>query len=229
MAVTAAMPGGTGLDKFAEAFPKRCFDVGIAEQHAIGFCAGMALEGLRPVAAIYSTFLQRAYDQIVHDVCLMDLPVAFALDRAGLVGQDGPTHHGIYDLAYLRTLPNMHVMAPKDENELQHMLKTCIECPHPAAVRYPRGSGYGVALDSEIRALEIGKGEWLRQGSDVVLVALGAMVYPSLKAAEQFGRFAVTGWHESLPDAPRCLWPQLRQASAEAIRRAKPLIANRNC
>ncbi|MBI2820670.1 MAG: 1-deoxy-D-xylulose-5-phosphate synthase [Acidobacteria bacterium] len=185
VAVTAAMPGGTGLDKFAEVFPDRCFDVGIAEQHAVTFCAGMALEGLKPVAAIYSTFLQRAYDQIVHDVCLMDVPVSFALDRAGLVGQDGTTHHGIYDLAYLRTLPHMHVMAPKDENELRHMLKTCLECPHPAAVRYPRGSGYGVPLDEEIHALEIGKGEQLREGSDLVLVAVGNMVHPALVAAER--------------------------------------------
>jgi len=184
VAVTAAMPGGTGLDKFAKAFPDRCWDVGIAEQHAITFCAGMALEGLKPVAAIYSTFLQRAYDQIVHDVCLMDIPVKFCLDRAGLVGQDGTTHHGIYDLAYLRTLPQMHIMAPKDENELQHMLKTCIDCPHPSAVRYPRGAGYGVPLDDEIRSLEIGKGEQLREGRDLALVALGSMVYPALAAAE---------------------------------------------
>ncbi|HEV8130795.1 MAG TPA: 1-deoxy-D-xylulose-5-phosphate synthase [Acidobacteriota bacterium] len=188
VAVTAAMPGGTGLDKFAEAFPDRCWDVGIAEQHAVTFCAGMALEGLKPVAAIYSTFLQRAYDQIVHDVCLMDIPVAFCLDRAGLVGQDGTTHHGIYDLAYLRTLPNMHVMAPKDENELQHMIKTVIECPHPAAVRYPRGAGYGVLLDEEIHTLAIGKGEQLREGKDLALVALGSMVYPAMSAAEMLAK-----------------------------------------
>jgi 1-deoxy-D-xylulose-5-phosphate synthase len=188
VAVTAAMPGGTGLDKFAKAFPGRCWDVGIAEQHAVTFCAGMALEGLKPVAAIYSTFLQRAYDQIVHDVCLMDIPVKFCIDRAGLVGQDGTTHHGIYDLAYLRTLPQMHIMAPKDENELQHMLKTCIDCPHPAALRYPRGAGYGVPLDEEIRALEIGRGEQLREGRDLALVALGSMVYPALAAAEMLAK-----------------------------------------
>ncbi|MBI3939321.1 MAG: 1-deoxy-D-xylulose-5-phosphate synthase, partial [Acidobacteria bacterium] len=189
--ITAAMPDGTGLDKFQQAFPDRFYDVGIAEQHGVTFCAGMALEGLKPVAAIYSTFLQRAYDQIVHDVCLMDLPVTFALDRAGLVGQDGTTHHGIYDLAYLRTLPHMHVMAPKDENELQHMLKTCIECPHPAAVRYPRGSGLGVTLDEELHALEIGKGEQLREGRDLALVALGSMVHPALTAAEMLHKDGV--------------------------------------
>ncbi|MBI4455362.1 MAG: 1-deoxy-D-xylulose-5-phosphate synthase [Acidobacteria bacterium] len=191
VAITAAMPGGTGLDKFAEVFPERCFDVGIAEQHGVTFCAGLALEGLKPVAAIYSTFLQRAYDQIVHDVCLMDIPVTFALDRAGLVGQDGATHHGIYDLAYLRTLPHMHIMAPKDENELQHMLKTCIECPHPAAVRYPRGQGYGAALDEEIHTLELGKGEQLREGRDLALVAVGSMVYPALKAAEMLQKAGI--------------------------------------
>ncbi len=184
VAITAAMPGGTGLDKFARAHPTRTFDVGIAEQHAVTFAAGMTTEGFKPVCAIYSTFLQRAYDQIIHDTCLMDLPTTFCLDRAGLVGADGPTHHGLYDFAYLRCLPNICVMAPKDENELQHMLKTAIEHPHPAAVRYPRGSAMGVAMDEEIRTLPIGKGEVLRTGSDLAIVAIGSMVYPSLQAAE---------------------------------------------
>ena len=182
VAITAAMSEGTGLDEFARRFPDRFFDVGIAEQHAVEFACGLACEGMRPVAAIYSTFLQRAYDQLVHDVCLMKLPVTLALDRAGLVGADGPTHHGLYDLVYLAALPGMVVMAPKDENELRHMLLTALEFGGPAAVRYPRGNGIGAPLE-QFRKLEIGKAEILREGRDLAILALGSTVYPSLEAA----------------------------------------------
>jgi 1-deoxy-D-xylulose-5-phosphate synthase len=185
VAITAAMCEGTGLNAFAKEFPERFFDVGIAEQHSVTFAAGLATEGIIPVVAIYSSFLQRAYDQILHDVCLQNLPVVFALDRAGFVGEDGPTHHGLFDLSYLRSIPNMIVMAPKDENELQHLLFTAAACGRPVAVRYPRGSGIGVPLDSELTALEIGKGEVLLEGRDVALLAVGATVYPALAAAEK--------------------------------------------
>ncbi len=184
IAITAAMTEGTGLGEFATRFPRRFFDVGIAEQHAVTFAAGLACEGLRPVAAIYSTFLQRAYDQVIHDVCLMNLPVTFALDRGGIVGADGPTHHGLYDIAYLAAAPNMTVMAPKDENELRHMLYTSLEHGAPIAFRYPRGNGLGVARE-EPRRLEIGRAEILREGSDGAVLALGSMVYPCLEAAER--------------------------------------------
>jgi len=183
IAITAAMADGTGLDRFKKVFPDRFYDVGIAEQHAVTFAAGLAAEGMKPVPAIYSTFLQRAYDQVVHDVCLQNLDVTFALDRAGLVGADGATHQGAYDFAYLRTLPNLILMAPKDENELQHMLKTAIEHPGPAAVRFPRGEGWGVPLDPELKALPIGEAELLRDGDDAVVVAIGALVHPALEAA----------------------------------------------
>jgi 1-deoxy-D-xylulose-5-phosphate synthase len=183
VAITAAMCEGTGLADFAKKFPNRFFDVGIAEQHAVNFAAGLACEGMRPVAAIYSTFLQRAYDQLVHDLCLMHLPVTLALDRAGIVGADGPTHHGLYDLVYLAALPGMVVMAPKDENELRHMLRTAIGIDGPAAVRYPRGNGIGVPLDPEFKQLEVGKAEIIRDGGDIAILALGSMVYPCLDAA----------------------------------------------
>jgi 1-deoxy-D-xylulose-5-phosphate synthase len=183
IAITAAMADGTGLDRFKKVFPERFYDVGIAEQHAVTFAAGLAAEGMKPVPAIYSTFLQRAYDQVVHDVCLQNLDVTFALDRAGLVGADGATHQGLYDFAYLRTLPNLVLMAPKDENELQHMLRTAIEHPGPAAVRFPRGEGFGVPLDPEVKALPIGEAELLRDGDDAVVVAIGALVHPALEAA----------------------------------------------
>jgi len=182
-AITAAMASSTGVLPFARRFPKRWFDVGICEQHAVTFAAGLASEGLRPVVAIYSTFLQRAYDQILHDVCLQRLPVTFALDRAGLVGADGPTHHGVYDLAYLRSMPGITVMAPRDENELQHMLKTAVLLGAPAAVRYPRGAGVGVELDEEPQALPVGKGQVLREGRDLAMLAIGSMVEPVLEAA----------------------------------------------
>ncbi len=183
VAITAAMPDGTGLTGFAKSFPDRFFDVGIAEQHALTFAAGLAAEGLRPVAAIYSTFNQRAYDQVFHDICLQKFPVTLALDRAGLVGDDGPTHHGVFDYSYLRHLPGMTVMAPKDENELRHMLKTAVYSDRPISVRYPRGAGYGVAIDADLRTLEIGRGELLVQGEDLVIVAIGSTVYPAMEAA----------------------------------------------
>ena len=182
--ITAAMPDGTGIIKFAQRFPDRFFDVGIAEQHAVTFAAGLALHGLKPVTAIYSTFLQRAYDQIIHDVCLQNLDVTFVLDRAGVVGDDGPTHHGTFDLSFLRHIPNMIIMSPKDENELQHMLKTAIEHKGPAALRYPRGCGLGVKLE-EPKLLEIGKCEILKEGKDITLVAIGNMVEPAVEAGKQ--------------------------------------------
>ncbi|MGH2562326.1 MAG: 1-deoxy-D-xylulose-5-phosphate synthase [Thermomicrobiales bacterium] len=185
IAITAAMPSGTSLSKFGAVHPDRYFDVGIAEQHAVTFAAGLATQGMRPVAAIYSTFLQRAYDQIVHDVCLQRLPVIFCLDRAGFAGDDGRTHHGIYDLTYLRCLPGMTIMAPKDENELRHMLKTAIaHTGGPIAVRYPRGSGVGVPTDEPMHALPIGRSEVLREGGDVAILAVGSMVLPAERAAD---------------------------------------------
>ncbi|NEQ33973.1 MAG: 1-deoxy-D-xylulose-5-phosphate synthase, partial [Leptolyngbya sp. SIO4C5] len=184
--ITAAMATGTGLSKLQEKLPKQYIDVGIAEQHAVTLAAGLACEGMRPVAAIYSTFLQRGFDQIVHDVCIQKLPVFFCLDRAGIVGADGPTHQGLYDIAYLRCIPNMVLMAPKDEAELQRMIVTGINYTDgPIAVRYPRGSGYGVPLmDEGLEALPIGKGELLRQGDDVLLLGYGSMVYPAMQTAE---------------------------------------------
>ncbi len=182
VAVTAAMPEGTGLKAFSEAFPERSFDVGIAEQHAVTFSAGMATEGFRPVVAIYSTFLQRAYDQLIHDVCLEAHPVVFAMDRGGIVGEDGPTHQGLFDLSYLRSLPNMVVMAPKDENELRHMLKTALDHPGPIALRYPRGCGVGVPTEDEFRVLPIGKAEVLATGTDVVILGIGVTVMAALEA-----------------------------------------------
>jgi len=184
LAITAAMPDGTGLSAFAKSFPSRFFDVGIAEQHALTFAAGLAVEGFKPVAAIYSTFAQRAYDQVFHDICLQKLPVTLALDRAGLVGDDGPTHHGVFDLSYLRHLPGMTIMAPKDENELQHMIKTSIYSDRPIAVRYPRGRGYGITMDPSPLTLEIGRGELLGEGEDLAIIAIGSTVYPALEAAK---------------------------------------------
>ena len=183
-AITAAMPGGTGLKVFAEKFPNRYFDVGIAEEHAVTLAAGMAAAGKRPVAAIYSTFAQRAYDQLLHDVCLQNLPVTLCLDRAGLVGDDGPTHHGVFDLSYLRMMPNMTVMAPKDENELRRMLITALSLDGPAALRYPRGTAAGVPLTDDVQPLPLGKGEILREGGDVCFLAVGSMTANALQAAE---------------------------------------------
>jgi 1-deoxy-D-xylulose-5-phosphate synthase len=191
-AITAAMPEGTGLAEFARLFPERFFDVGIAEQHAVTFAAGLALEGFRPVVAIYSTFLQRAYDQIIHDVCLPSLPVIFAIDRGGLVGEDGPTHHGHFDITYLRSLPNMTFMAPKDENELRHMLFTALLSKGPVAIRYPRGKGVGVPLDEEFREIPVGKADVLKEGKDLLILALGSMVHPSLEAATLLEREGIS-------------------------------------
>jgi 1-deoxy-D-xylulose-5-phosphate synthase len=183
--ITAAMPSGTGLTTFQQAHPTRFFDVGIAEQHAVTFAAGLAVQGFRPVCAIYSTFLQRAYDQIIHDVAIQKLPVVFALDRAGLVGEDGRTHHGALDLSYLRLIPNLTLMAPKDEAELCDMLATALSLDGPAAVRYPRGAGRGVPIPAEPSILPIGRAEVLRTGNDVAIVAIGQMVATAHAAAEQ--------------------------------------------
>ncbi len=185
VALTAAMPDGTGVDYVLNKFPDRAFDVGIAEQHAVTFCAGMACEGLKPVAAIYSTFLQRAFDQVIHDVCLQNLNVTLAMDRAGIVGADGPTHHGLLDIAYFRGYPNIVLCAPKDEGEMRDMLYTIIEHPAPAAIRYPRGSGFGVDISAPPKKIEIGKGEILREGDgEAAIIAYGSMVYPAVQAAE---------------------------------------------
>jgi len=180
--ITAAMPQGTGLDAFAKEFPERCYDVGIAEQHGITFAAGLAAESFVPVVAIYSTFMQRAYDQILHDVCLQKLPVVLALDRGGIVGADGPTHHGLFDFSFLRHIPNMIVMAPKDENELQHMLKTAVLCGRPASVRYPRGNGWSGPLDEELQEIPLGKAEVLEPGEDLVILTIGSCAQAALKA-----------------------------------------------
>jgi 1-deoxy-D-xylulose-5-phosphate synthase len=193
VAITAAMPDGTGLLPFAAEHPDRFFDVGIAEQHAVTFAAGLATQGLRPVAAIYSTFLQRAYDQIVHDVCIQSLPVVFAMDRAGLVGDDGRTHHGLFDFAYLRCLPNMVVMAPKDEDELRHMIQTAVEYQDgPIAFRYPRGAGSGVSMAGEPHALPIGRGEVIREGTDLTIAAVGATVLFAERAAEMLAEEGIS-------------------------------------
>nr|WP_027719261.1 1-deoxy-D-xylulose-5-phosphate synthase [Desulfovirgula thermocuniculi] len=191
VAITAAMPSGTGLDLFASAFPERFFDVGIAEQHAVTLGAGLAAGGFRPVVAIYSTFLQRAYDQIIHDVCLQNLPVTLVLDRGGLVGEDGATHHGAFDFAYLRCIPNMVVMAPANENELRRMLLTALMHPGPAALRYPRGAGTGCPLDEEILPLPLGKAEVLREGDDLTVLAVGSMVPLAAEAASLLEREGV--------------------------------------
>lgn len=185
IAITAAMPEGTGLAGFAESFPNRFYDVGIAEQHAVTFAGGLAAGGMRPVVAIYSTFMQRAYDQILHDLCLQELPVTLCLDRAGLVGEDGHTHHGMFDIAYLRSMPGLVVMSPKDENELRHMLCTALTHPGPVALRYPRGEGVGVPLDERAVSLPIGKSELLQEGKDLAIFALGSGVHPSLEAAHR--------------------------------------------
>lgn len=182
VAVTAAMPEGTGLSRFAEVYPERFFDVGIAEQHGVTFAAGMATEGYRPVVAVYSTFLQRAYDQILHDVCLEALPVIFAVDRGGIVGEDGATHHGLFDLSYLRSLPNMVLMAPKDENELRRMLVTALAYNGPIALRYPRGTATGVALEDPIMPIPIGTAEVLENGEDLLILAIGRSVQDALAA-----------------------------------------------
>jgi len=191
VAITAAMPDGTGLSEFARKFPDRFFDVGIAEQHAVTFAAGLALEGMRPVVAIYSSFFQRSVDQIIHDVCLPNLPVTLAIDRGGVVGDDGPTHHGVFDISFLRYIPNLCYMAPKDEDELQHMLHTAITQTSPCAIRYPRGAGEGVPLAGELQKIAIGKGELLREGRDILLLPIGNRVYPALRAAEGLWKLGI--------------------------------------
>jgi 1-deoxy-D-xylulose-5-phosphate synthase len=188
VAITAAMPEGTGLKKFAKNFPNRFFDVGIAEPHAVTMAGGLAANGKKPVVALYSTFLQRAYDQLIHDIALQNLPVVFALDRAGVVGEDGATHQGVFDISFLRHIPNLVVMAPKDENELRHMLYTATRLRKPVAIRYPRGCGLGVPIDKKLCELEFGKAEELISGNDVTLLALGSMVTPCLEASALLGQ-----------------------------------------
>ncbi|KUO58894.1 MAG: 1-deoxy-D-xylulose-5-phosphate synthase [Gracilibacter sp. BRH_c7a] len=183
VAVTAAMGSGTGLSDFGKLYPKRFHDVGIAEQHAVTFAAALALTGLKPIVSMYSTFYQRAYDQVLHDICLQNAPVVLAIDRAGVVGEDGPTHHGVFDISFFRAIPNLTIMAPKDENELRHMINTAFTYDHPVAVRYPRSNGYGVKLDDELQVLEKGKAEILREGKDITLIGFGPLVYMCLEAA----------------------------------------------
>ncbi len=191
VAITAAMPGGTGLNKFAERYPERFYDVGIAEQHAVTLAGAMATQGLKPVVAVYSTFLQRAYDQINHDICLQNLPVVFALDRAGIVGEDGPTHHGLFDISYLRHIPNLVMMAPKDQNELGQMLNTAVEHPGPVAIRYPRGSGVEKPIESQGNVIPIGKAEVLKEGKDLTILTVGPIAYEALQAAEELAKAGV--------------------------------------
>jgi 1-deoxy-D-xylulose-5-phosphate synthase len=194
IAITAAMPEGTGVSALAQRFPARCLDVGMAEQHAVGLAAGLARGGARPIFAVYSTFLQRAYDQIMHELCLQRVPVILAIDRAGLVGEDGPTHHGVFDIAYLRTLPNLLIAAPKDPDELRAMLRWALTQEQPVAIRYPRGGivcGEPLGRPSKIQA---GRSETLRQGKEVALLALGSMVYPALAAAERLAREGIDAW-----------------------------------
>ncbi len=188
IAITAAMPEGTGLTKFAKEFPERLFDVGIAEQHALTFSCGLAACGKKPVAAVYSTFMQRAYDQVVHDLCMQNLPVVIAMDRAGVVGEDGETHQGLFDISFMRSVPNLVFMAPKDENELRHMLYTGLKLDCPVALRYPRGKGVGVPLDKGFEELPLGKAEIISEGADLCIIAVGNTVYPALRAAEELSK-----------------------------------------
>jgi 1-deoxy-D-xylulose-5-phosphate synthase len=215
VAITAAMAEGTGLKEFAARFPDRFFDVGIAEQHAVTFAAGLASQGLRPTVAIYSTFLQRGYDSIVHDVCLQNLPVSFALDRGGLVGADGPTHHGVFDYTFLRHIPNLTIMVPRDEVELRRAMATALAADGPLAYRYPRGSGIGLALDGPFEPVPLGRGEKLRDGADGVIFAAGTTVAAALAAAEQL---AAEGTRMAVVD-PRFLKPLDRELIAEESRR----------
>ncbi len=220
VAITAAMLEGTGLACVAKELPDQVFDVGICEQHAVTFAAGLACQGYVPIVAAYSTFLQRAFDQVVHDVCLQQLPVVFVLDRSGIVGDDGKTHQGSFDLSYLGCIPNMIVAAPKDENELQHLVYTAVKANRPMAVRYPRGSGPGAALDESFRELPIGKGEILRHGEDVAIVSLGNMVYPSMEAAR---KLAHAGVQCSVINA-RFAKPLDTELILDAARRTKRLL-----
>ncbi|MBV9908791.1 MAG: 1-deoxy-D-xylulose-5-phosphate synthase, partial [Hyphomicrobiales bacterium] len=193
VAITAAMPSGTGVDLFGKAFPKRTFDVGIAEQHGVTFAAGLATEGMKPFCAIYSTFLQRAYDQVVHDVAIQNLPVRFAMDRAGLVGADGATHAGSFDIAYLATLPNFVIMAPSDEAELVHMVATAAQIDdRPSALRYPRGEGIGIERPAVGTPLEIGKGKIWKEGSSIAILSYGTRLQEALLAAEQLSGYGLS-------------------------------------
>ena len=195
IAVSAAMNEGTGLEHFARIYPDRFYDVGIAEQHAVTFAAGLATQGLKPVVAVYSTFLQRAYDEIIHDVCLQNLHVVFAIDRAGIVGDDGPTHNGLFDLSYLRHIPNMVVMAPRDDSEFRYMICLALEHNGPVAIRYPRGSIEAQVINEGVQVpFKIGEAEIIRDGSDVLLFALGNTVYPALAAAEKLERKYFMRW-----------------------------------
>jgi len=220
VAITAAMPAGTGLTSFARRFPNRCFDVGIAEQHAVTFAGGLAVEGMRPVVAIYSTFLQRAYDQVIHDICIQNLPVVFCMDRAGIVGADGATHSGSFDIAYLRCLPNITIMSPKDENELRHMLTIALTLDGPCAIRYPRGQGYGVRLTAP-EPLAIGKAEVLESGTDGLVVAEGSRVRDCLAAIEQLRQGK--GKHYSLINL-RFIKPIDEVSLLKHLKRHKPLL-----
>jgi len=218
--ITAAMGSGTGIDKLSREVPNRTYDVGIAEQHAVTFAAGMATEGFIPVVAIYSTFLQRGYDEILHDVCLQNLHVVFALDRGGLVGADGPTHHGVFDFAYMRSIPNIVIMAPKDENELQHMLNTAIAHPGPISLRYPRGEGCGVGLAENFEKIAIGKAELLRDGADIVIAAIGQTVMPALKAAQDLTPLGI----DAAVVNARFVKPLDRELFGELLRKVPRLI-----
>jgi 1-deoxy-D-xylulose-5-phosphate synthase len=242
--ITPAMREGSGMLEFHQRFPERYYDVGIAEQHAVTFAAGMACEGLKPVVAIYSTFLQRGYDQLIHDVALQNLPVVFALDRAGLVGADGATHAGAYDIAFLRCIPNMSIACPADENECRKLLTTAFEQDHPVAVRYPRGAGAGVATEAGLVSLPFGRGEIRRQGSGIVILAFGTLLQPALAAAEKLGAtvvnmrwakpldvallLAVAASHEALVTVEEgCRMGGAGSAVSEALQQAgvlKPLL-----
>jgi len=218
--ITAAMLEGTGLAGVAKEFPDRVFDVGICEEHAVTFAAGLATQGCIPIVAIYSTFLQRAFDQIIHDVCLQNLPIVFAIDRSGIVGDDGKTHQGSFDLSYLGCIPTLVVSAPKDENELQHLVYTAVKANCPMAIRYPKGSGPGVALDRVLQELPVGKGELLRDGKDVAILALGAMVYPSLKAAQELEKAGV----DCMVINARFAKPLDSELILDSVRRVKRLL-----
>jgi 1-deoxy-D-xylulose-5-phosphate synthase len=220
VAITAAMPDGTGVIEFEKVFPDRTFDVTMAEQHAVTFAAGLAAAGMRPVCAIYSTFLQRAYDQIIHDACIMNFPVVFCLDRGGLVGDDGPTHQGVFDIAYMRSLPNMVAMAPKDELELQRMLATAVKHPGPISVRYPRGSGPGTPMVDNPEPLPVGVGETLREGDDVAIIGYGHGVRPAMEAA---GLLAEEGIHATVINA-RFVKPLDSELILEAARRCGRVV-----
>jgi 1-deoxy-D-xylulose-5-phosphate synthase len=225
VAITAAMPDGTGLNEFAGTFPERFYDVGIAEQHAVTFAAGLACQGLRPVVALYSTFLQRAYDNVLHDVCLQNLPVTFAMDRGGLVGADGPTHHGVFDLSFLRHIPNLTFAIPRDEVQLRRIMLTALQGDGPFAYRYPRGNGLGLDLSGPVTPLPVGRGEKLREGCDGLVLAVGPLVAPALAAAEEL---AGAGWNLAVVD-PCFLKPLDRELLlAEASRSGRVITLEEN-